>query len=296
MKTKILVTGSKGQVGSELSAMAEQHPQYEFLFTDRTTLDISSAEDIDRVFSSFEPDFLINTAAYTAVDKAESEIEQAKLVNVAAVSLLAKACKKQGVWFMHISSDYVYHLFTNHPMREDYMTKPKGVYAQTKLDGEQSVIDEEIDYCIVRTSWVYSYYGHNFVKTMLRLGRTKDELSIVADQIGSPTYAKDIAETILKMISVICESDDKDQFHGIFNYSNEGETHWAEFARKIFEFENIDCEVRETTTEEYGAPAPRPKWSVLDKTRISQIFGVEILDWEDRLKDCLERLRKVIPT
>ena len=289
--TKILVTGSNGQVGSELRALDIKYPEIEFFFTDRSQLDISSKENIEKVISEFKPDFIINAAAYTAVDKAESDIETAQLINAEAVANIAKICAAQDIWFMHISTDYVYHLFTEHPLREDYITKPQGVYAKTKLEGEHFLEESTANYCILRTSWVYSYFGHNFVKTMLRLGKTKNELTIVADQIGSPTYAKDIAETLLAMVKVICESDEKSQFKGIYNYSNEGETHWADFARKIFKIENIDCEVKETTTEEYGAPAPRPKWSVLDKNRITQKFGIEIIDWEVSLKHCLDRLR-----
>ena len=287
---KVLVTGSRGQVGSELQAISSNYSNFEFLFTDRAQLDISSKENIEKVISDFQPNFLINTAAYTAVDKAESEIESAQLVNTQAVAHLTEVCKKYKVWLMHISTDYVYHLNTEQPLREDYITRPQGVYAKTKLEGETLLAASDIDYCILRTSWVYSYYGHNFVKTMLRLGRIKDELTIVADQIGNPTYAKDIAETLLTMITIICESEEKSQYKGVYNYSNEGDTHWADFARKIFEIEGIECEVNETSTEEYGAPAPRPKWSVLDKTRINQKFGIKINDWETSLKHCLKRI------
>lgn len=289
---KILVTGSNGQLGSELKALASSNDSFEFLFTDRSRLDISSEESIDKIMSEFNPDFLINAAAYTAVDKAETDVENAQLINATAVQYLAKACEKNHVWFMHVSSDYVYHLATEHPLREDYINAPQGVYAKTKLDGEKLLAASNADYTIVRTSWVYSYYGHNFVKTMLRLGKTKDKLTIVADQIGTPTYALDIAVTILTMINVICASDKKDDYKGTFNYSNDGETHWADFARKIFEIEKIECEVCETTTEEYAAPAPRPKWSVLDKTKICRVFDIEINDWETSLKHCLDRLRE----
>ncbi|MCL4156702.1 UNVERIFIED_CONTAM: hypothetical protein GTU68_053447 [Idotea baltica] len=289
---RILVTGSKGQLGSELQVLAKTNHDFEFLFTDRTSLDISSQKDIDQVISEFKPDFLINAAAYTAVDKAESDLETAQLINATAVNKLADTCAKHKVWLIHISSDYVYHLLTEQPLREDYITSPKGVYAKTKLEGENALIDSTADFTIMRTSWVYSYFGHNFVKTMLRLGKTKDELTIVADQIGSPTYAKDIADTLLTMINVICESEEKKAFKGIFNYSNEGCTNWADFAEKIFEIENLSCEVRETTTEEYGAPAPRPKWSVLDKNRITKTFGINIIDWEVSLRHCLDRLRQ----
>lgn len=289
---KVLVTGSNGQLGSELRELSIDNKDFQFLFTNRKQLDISSPEDIDRVISEFNPDFLINAAAYTAVDKAETDIEAAQLVNATAVKNLAKACSEHQVWLLHISSDYVYHLVTDHPLREDYITKPKGIYAKTKLDGENLLKDSNADYTIMRTSWVYSYYGHNFVKTMLRLGKSKEELTIVADQIGSPTYAKDIADSLLKMIKVIQRSTEKQKFKGIFNYSNDGTTHWADFAKKIFEIENIMCEVKETTTEEYGAPAPRPKWSVLDTNRINQTFGIEIIEWETSLSHCLDRLRK----
>ena len=287
----ILVTGSDGQVGSELKALAANYPEFTFLFTDVNTLDITSKEAVEQKFTEFDADFLINCAAYTAVDKAEEDEEMALKINATAVEYLAEACKKNNAWLMHISSDYVYHLDLDRPLRETDETKAQGVYAKTKLAGDEALVDSGCDYCILRTSWVYSFYGHNFVKTMIRLGDQKDALTIVADQIGTPTYAKDIADTLLKMISHICGSENKQALKGIYNYSNGGTTHWADFARKIFEIEKISCDVGETTTEAYGAPAPRPKWSVLDKSLIQSTFNIEIIDWETSLMDCLDRLK-----
>lgn len=289
---KILVTGSNGQVGSELRDLAKINSEFKFLFTDRSNLDIGSQENIDQIFSDFAPDFVINAAAYTAVDKAEEDQEMAEKINATAVQHLSEACLKHDCWLMHISSDYVYHLDLNRPLKENDETKAQGVYAKTKLAGDEVLLHSECNYCILRTSWVYSFYGNNFVKTMIRLGNQRDELTIVADQIGTPSYAKDIADTLLKMISVICGSEKKEELKGIYNYSNGGTTHWADFARKIFELEEISCQVGETTTEAYGAPAPRPKWSVLDKSLIESTFGIEIIDWEESLKHCLARLKE----
>lgn len=287
---KILVTGSNGQVGSEVRSLAKAYPEFEFNFTDRTSFDLGSKENILKFVEDYKPDFIINSAAYTAVDKAEEDQETAALINAKAVEYLAEACEKNNVWLMHISSDYVYHLETDKPLLESDATKAQGIYAKTKLEGDEFLLASNINYCILRTSWVYSFYGNNFVKTMIRLGKDRDELTIVSDQIGTPSYAKDIADTLLKMIANICGSEEKQKLVGIFNYSNGGVTNWADFARKIFEIKGIDCKVGETSTEAYGAPAPRPKWSVLDKTLIQSVFNIEIIDWETSLEHCIERL------
>ena len=287
---KILVTGCNGQVGSELKELSSSNQEFEFNFTDRTNLDLGSRENILNFVADYKPDFIINTAAYTAVDKAEENQEMAELINAKAVQYLAEACEKNNVWLMHISSDYVYHLEIDRPLLENDKTEAKGAYAKSKLKGDEWLINSKIDYCLLRTSWVYSFYGNNFVKTMIRLGQERDVLKIVSDQIGSPTYAKDIAQTFLQMISKICASRNKDEYVGIYNYSNGGITNWADFARTIFEIKKIDCKVVETSTEDYGAPAPRPKWSVLDKSRIQKVFDIEIIDWETSLKHCIWRL------
>lgn len=287
---KILITGMNGQVGSELNDLAQNYPDFEFKFTDRSTLDIGDKENVLKILEEFAPNFIINTAAYTAVDKAEEEQEISEKINATALEYLAEACKKNDAWLMHISSDYVYHIDKDEPLIESDETKPQGIYAKTKLAGEKILEASEINYCILRTSWVYSFFGNNFVKTMIRLGNQRDELSIVADQIGAPTYAKDIADTLLKMIVKICGSEKKESLVGTYNYANGGVTNWADFARTIFEMKHIECVVNETTTEAYGAPAPRPKWSVLDKTLIHDTFGIEIMDWKESLKACIERI------
>lgn len=287
---KILVTGSNGQVGSELRVLEKTYKEFEFVFTDRTTFDLGSKENILNFVAESKPDFIINTAAYTAVDKAEEDHENAELINAKAIEYLVEACEKNDVWLMHISSDYVYHLELDRPLLESDETKAKGVYAKTKLQGDEILLASKINYCILRTSWVYSFFGNNFVKTMIRLGNSRDELTIVADQIGTPSYARDIAETILKMIGKICGNEKTEKLKGIFNYSNGGTTNWADFARKIFKIKGIECKVGETTTEAYGAPAPRPKWSVLDKSSIVAAYDIKIIDWEISLKHCIDRL------
>jgi len=287
---KILVTGSNGQVGSELRELEKAYKEFEFKFTDRSNFDLGSKENIINFVDEYKPDFIINTAAYTAVDKAEEDQEKAELINAKAIEYLAEACKKNNVWLMHISSDYVYHLDIDRPLLESDETKAQGVYAKTKLQGDEVLLNSNINYCILRTSWVYSFFGNNFVKTMIRLGLSRDELTIVADKIGTPSYARNIADTLLKMIIKICGSEKTEELVGIYNYSNGGTTNWADFARKIFEIKGIECKVGETTTEAYGAPAPRPKWSVLDKSSIESVYDIEIIDWESSLKHCIGRL------
>lgn len=286
---KILVTGADGQLGSEFRHIDTDYPQYSFVFTNRESLDITSKESIEKCFSENQPDLLINCAAYTNVDKAEEDSDSANKINAVAPNLLANICQKLDCIFIHFSSDYVYHNEVDHPLKESDQVNPRGIYAKTKLEGERNILDSCHKSVIVRTSWVYSSFGKNFVKTMLKLGQQKDELTIVNDQIGTPTYARDIAVMTLSIIPQVTSPIFKD--FGVYNFSNMGMTNWMEFAKKIFELEEIKCEVYPTTTLEYGAPAERPLWSVLSKEKIKSVFGINIPTWEDSLIKCLEELK-----
>ncbi len=282
----ILVTGANGQLGSELDALSTQYPDFDLFFTDRSLLDITNEEDIARFLDQHPFQYLINAAAYTAVDKAETEPELAKKVNALAPGLLAKACKQRNIALLHFSTDYVYHTEHNRPFKEDDFTAPKGVYAQTKLDGDLAVLSHTDNGMVIRTSWVYSSFGHNFVKTMLRLGKERDQLNIVFDQIGTPTYARDLAKATLDII----QEAKKEELQGIYHYSNEGVCSWYDFALAIFELALITCDVRPIESKDYPTPAERPPFSVLNKGKIKEDFGISIPHWRESLADCISLL------
>lgn len=285
----ILITGANGQLGQEFQAIAEHYPQYNFLFTTRQTLDICNRESIETYFHKNQISVCINCAAYTAVDKAESEEQAAFLVNAEAVRNLATVCQFQGIPLIQISTDYVYHNNQNIPFKEDDEANPQGVYAKSKFLGEYYAFDQNIKAIIIRTSWVYSSFGHNFVKTMLRLGSERESLNIVFDQIGTPTYARDLAKAILHVINSI-ESDTKDweSFSGVYNYSNEGVTSWFDFAHEIFELKKVNCKVYPIETSQYPTPAKRPHFSLMNKQTIKETFGLDIPHWRDSLKEMLQ--------
>jgi dTDP-4-dehydrorhamnose reductase len=286
----ILVTGANGQVGQELQFLASQFPDFEFIFTDRSVLDITDKLSVEKLFEENDFMYCVNCAAYTAVDKAEEEQDLARKINTEAVENLAKACKKFGTQFIHISTDYVYHSETiNRPYREDDMTNPQGVYAATKLEGDL-IATQLLDTAIVlRTSWVYSSFGNNFVKTMIRLGEKLDSLRVIFDQIGTPTYARDLAYGILKIIEKI-ESKTVQNYGGIYHFSNEGVTSWYDFALAIFEAKEIDIAVTPIETKDYPTPAKRPHFSLMNKAKIRSTFGLEIPHWKDALGSCLDLL------
>lgn len=284
MAKTIVVTGSSGQLGQELQQLADQWPAYQFIFTDRQMLDISDEAVVMAFFESHQPNFCINCAAYTAVDKAETEQEKAFWVNEKATAFLAKACRQEGTKFIHISSDYVYHNQLNRPLRETDPCTPKGIYAKSKLAGEQLVQAIAPETIIIRTSWVYSSFGHNFVKTMLRLGNEHDRLKVVYDQIGAPTYAHDLAKVLLQII------DQGGTTPGIFNFANSGISSWFDFAKAIFEKQKISCQVNAIPSSGYPTPAPRPSYSVLDCRKIQEIYGIEIPYWRDSLSACLAKM------
>ncbi|MEO0725509.1 MAG: dTDP-4-dehydrorhamnose reductase [Bacteroidota bacterium] len=285
---KILITGAGGQVGQELLALQQQYPDWAFHAPDRKELDICDTGQLRSVITELQPDYCLNTAAYTAVDRAEEELELAMAVNATAAEQLAQICRSTHTHLFHYSTDYVYAAGIGRPLREEDPTAPAGVYASTKLKGDQLVQAALPGATIIRTSWVYSSFGHNFVKTMLRLGEERDQLRVVFDQIGTPTYARDLARVSLQVIEQIERDDTTAQdLAGIFHYSNEGVCSWYDFALAIFELAGIDCQVSPIESHEYPTPAQRPHFSVLNKAKIKAVTGTSIPHWREALKECL---------
>jgi dTDP-4-dehydrorhamnose reductase len=289
LKKSIVITGSEGQLGKCLQQVSKFYPQYEFFFLNKDNCDITSYDQVKDVFTSIDPDYVINAAAYTAVDKAESEPDNAYAINAYALRNIGHNLA-QGKC-IHISTDYVYHNDLRYPMSEDAVLNPQGIYAKSKLLGEKIILSSPCQSMIIRASWVYSAYGSNFVKTMLRLSESHSEIGVVNDQIGSPTYGIDLALCIMDII----KSDDNslvagDGWNHIYNFSNEGKISWYDFAVAIFEKANVDVSVRPITTSQYPTPASRPPWSVLDTTRIKKTFGVKISPWNVSLEKCIHDL------
>jgi dTDP-4-dehydrorhamnose reductase len=277
----ILVTGANGQLGQCFKALSNLFPTYRFLFADREVLQITDAFAIDIFFAENKIDVCINCAAYTAVDKAETEREQAIAVNATAVGYLAKACARYNTQFIHISTDYVFDGNATAPYKADEKTNPVNFYGQTKLDGELNAIKENSQSIIIRTAWVYSNYGNNFVKTMLRLMNERESIGVVNDQRGAPTYAPDLAAAIMHII-------DKNNFvAGIYHYSNKGNISWHDFATEIAAQINTTCIVNGITTVQFPTPAARPAYSVMDTSKIEEIFEVVVRDWKESLRGCL---------
>ena len=277
----VLVTGANGQLGQSIQFIANRYPEIKFQFCSSLQLDITQKSDIETVFKKIKPDYCINAAAYTAVDKAESEPEKAHLINVVGARNLAEVCKENNSVLLHVSTDFVFDGNKNLPYTEEDTPNPTGVYGQTKLEGEKVIQAVWQKHYIVRTSWVYSQFGNNFMKTMLRLAAERDNLSVVSDQIGTPTNAVDLAEALLNIASSAPQLEAPN--YGIYNYSNEGLCSWYDFAKKIFEVNNIKIDVKPISTSAYPTPAERPAYSVLDKTKIKNVFGIEIKNWEDSL-------------
>jgi dTDP-4-dehydrorhamnose reductase len=281
---RILVTGANGQVGSELRFLSESLQQCQFTFTDRTELDIANAEVVKGYFEQHSFDYLINCAAYTAVDKAESEKELAYQINAEAPSMLAGVAAKHGCRYIHISTDFVFDGTASQPITEEAATNPLSVYGASKLQGDLDVMANNKDALIVRTSWVYSSFGNNFVKTILRLCKERETLNVIYDQVGTPTYARDLAACILNIItSGKWES-------GIYNYSNEGVASWYDFAVAIKDIAGLKTRILPIETKDYPTPATRPKYSVLNKKKMKDTFAVEIPYWRESLEDCIKLL------
>lgn len=282
----ILVTGANGQLGQEMQVVAASYPEYSFLFVTRNELPIDDADAVKNFFSQHTIDYCVNCAAYTAVDKAESDIDKAYAINADAVGNLAAICKASGAQLIHVSTDYVFDGTNTAPIKEDQPTNPIGVYGASKLKGEELALQNNSNTIIIRTSWVYSSFGNNFVKTMLRLMKERESLNVVSDQFGCPTYAADLAEAIMKIIT----SNLQLPTSNIYNYSNTGIINWFQFAAAIKELSGSTCMVNPIATSEYPTPAKRPAYSVMDTSKIKQTFNIDIPDWKDSLKKCLTKL------
>ncbi len=287
----ILVTGQNGQLGQSLKSLVSQYSQHQFTFTGRDELDLSRSENIAAYFEQNKFDVIINCAAYTAVDKAEEQQDLADAINHLAVKQLAEISKKNNSILLHISTDYVFDGTSYKPYVESDPINPQNIYGSTKLKGEQAIHAVACDAIIIRTSWVYSEYGNNFVKTMLRLGSNRDQLNVIFDQIGSPTYATDLATSLLLMIDLINHQSDFQQVeNNIYHFSNEGVCSWYDFAKAIFELTNTQCTVSAIETKDYPTPAKRPHYSLLNKAKIKQQFQLNIPYWRDSLQVCLNKI------
>ena len=279
----ILVTGSNGQVGSEIKELSKEY-SYNFFFTNRANIDITSKENIKDFCQTNNINVIINCAGYTAVDKAESDETNADLINRKAVKKLALVCQELNIKLVHISTDYVFDGKNFKPYIEEYKTNPQSVYGKSKLDGENEMIKiNPKNSIIIRTSWVYSFYGNNFVKTMLRLAKEKESLGVIFDQIGTPTYAKHLAKVILDILPKI-----DNQKVEIYNYSNEGVLSWYDFAKEIMRMAKLNCKINPIETFQYPTPAKRPYFSLLNKSKIKSTFNIEIPYWKDSLDECLK--------
>lgn len=277
----VLVTGANGQLGQALRFIYGDYPEIQFVFCSSSELDVTKANVCSSVFKKIKPSYLINAAAYTAVDKAEIELEKAVEINVKGVENLANVCKEYNTILIHISTDFVFDGQSSKAYTEKDIPNPKGVYGRTKLDGEQKIQNIWDKHFIIRTSWVYSQFGNNFLKTMIRLGDERESLSVVNDQIGTPTNAVDLSRTLIKII--LFQNVKQQKVFGIYNFSNEGFCSWFDFAKEIFRINNIQIDLKPISTSSYPTSAERPKYSVLDKTKIKTIFDIEISEWKDSL-------------
>jgi dTDP-4-dehydrorhamnose reductase len=284
----VLVTGANGQLGQSIQFIANKYPKIQFVYTDFQEMDITNIESCQAVFSEHKPQFCINTAAYTAVDKAESESEKAHLINAVGAENLAKVCKEFDTILLHISTDFIFDGISTKPYLETDTPNPQSVYGQTKLDGELAIQKTWEKHFIVRTSWVYSQFANNFMKTMLRLALERDSLSVVSDQIGTPTNAVDLAEVLLSIIQ--SPITDHPSSFGVYNFSNEDQCSWYDFANEIFQQKGISIDLNPIPTSAYPTPAKRPAFSVLNKSKIKTTFPIAITDWKTSLKKCLELL------
>ena len=282
----ILVTGANGQLGSEMQVLTIAYPNYNFLFVTKDKLAIDDEEAVKQYFLDHKIDYCVNCAAYTAVDKAETEVEKALLINGTAVGNLAAICKLNNTQFIHISTDYVFDGTATSPYKEDNVVSPVNSYGATKLKGEDLALHYNPASIIIRTSWVYSSFGNNFVKTMLRLMKEREQISVVSDQVGCPTYAADLAGAIMQIITT---KNTKEQA-GIYNYSNAGVINWHQFAVAIKELTDSKCLVNPIPSSQYPTPAKRPAYSVLDTSKIQKNFNIQIPEWKDSLQKCLALL------
>ena len=280
----ILITGANGQLGNEMRVVSAEQEQLTYHFTDVAELDICDIEAIERYVVDHAIDCIVNCAAYTNVNKAEEDTELCDKLNHLAPANLARVAAKHQIGLIHVSTDYVFNGEHYVPYKEDEPTCPNSVYGATKLAGEQAILSIHPEAVVIRTAWLYSTFGNNFVKTMLRLGSEREELGVVFDQIGTPTYARDLARTIQHIMV-------KGIVPGIYHYSNEGVCSWYDFTKMIFALGGITtCQLKPLHTDEYPTPAARPHYSVLDKTKIKQTYGIEVPYWEDSLRECIQKI------
>ena len=285
---KVLVTGANGQLGWELQQVAKANPNFEFIFLDRSAMDLSNPDGLLKIIESYAPSAIINTAAYTAVDKAETEKSLAHVINAEAVAELASIAKNKNIPFITYSTDYVFSGNATSPYTTDTPLAPINFYGQTKADGELMALAVNPDAIIIRTSWVFSSHGNNFVKTMIRLMKERDSLNIVGDQKGRPTYAKDLAFASIQVLNAINAGA---TIKGIYHYANAGETTWFDFAQKIKELAGLDCQLTAINSDQFPTPAKRPAYSVLDTQKIEKELNLHIPHWELALSDCILQLK-----
>lgn len=280
----ILVTGANGQLGSEMRVISTKFAAHNFIFTDVAELDICDPNAVNQFLEYNKVDFILNCAAYTAVDKAEDDIDTCYKINKDAVAILAEASSKRKIKIVHISTDYVFDGSSHIPYTEEMSVCPSSIYGKSKQEGEDVLLNLCPDSVIIRTSWLYSSYGNNFVKTMIKLGKERESLNVIFDQIGTPTYAADLALAMMRVV------DSSDFVPGIYHFSNEGVCSWYDFTITIHQMLNIDCKVLPIESKEYPVRTPRPHYSVLNKAKIKSVYGVEIPHWTNGLKRCLELL------
>lgn len=282
----ILITGCNGQLGNEIQLIERDYSHHQFFNTDVAELDICDQQAVDQFVAGHAIDGIINCAAYTAVDKAESDKEMCTTLNTVAPAYLANAIQQRGGWMIHISTDYVFNGKTHIPYVEDDTPSPDSVYGSTKLASELGVTKFCQRAMVIRTAWLYSTFGNNFVKTMIRLGKERDEIGVIADQIGTPTYARDLALTIMCIVEKGIEP-------GVYHYTNEGVASWYDFTKAIHRIYGISgCQVKPLHTYEYPTAAQRPPYSILDKTKIKRVFGITIPYWEESLRDCIQKIKE----
>ena len=284
----ILVTGKNGQLGWEISQLAAQHLQFNFIFVDVDELDLSNPESIPSFFKKYQPNYFIHCAAFTAVDKAETEKNLAYKINAESVGAIAKECAKINCPLIFISTDYVFNGNGTAPYKTNHPAEPLNYYGYTKHIGEKLATENFTKILVIRTAWVYSTHGHNFVKTMLRLMNEKNEIKVVNDQIGSPTYAADLAKAILQ---IVLQWNNGNEKYGTYHFTNSGIISWYDFATEIKSLSGLNCSVLPVSSSEYPTPAKRPSYSVMDTHNIVDDFGIELKDWKESLKICIHQLQ-----
>jgi dTDP-4-dehydrorhamnose reductase len=290
MKPLVAVSGKNGQLGWELQRLAVNYPGFEFIFCDKSELDITNEQQLKELFQTQKPVFFINCAAYTAVDKAETDQEKAFKANAEAVGSLAIQCQQYNTTLITFSTDYVFNGSSTGPYKEDETTDPINYYGHTKWMGEKLALANCDKAIVIRTSWVYSSHGHNFVKTMLRLMKERTDINVVNDQLGSPTYAKDLAEVTLQIIQQL-SAKAQQSTSNIYNYANDGIISWFDFASEIKRLAGLNCNVHPIPTSSFPTPAKRPAFSGLDKKKIVSAFGIKLKPWQESLEECLKELR-----